>query len=285
MNRSLFALFVAVLIHLLLAMFIWIATLISPKKDKPIEEERVKVSLKEYVPQKKPEPIVEPKTKPTQEPIEAPPMPKGSQLKELTPKPIKPEKPIKYEEKKTPPKKPTLNKPKEITPKIEPKPKFEPLPSQKPMVELKPEKPKDEYSFLGDFIPDTKQKQESKSSSGGNITSDIRDLYGDEFGKLSSEQQKYILDNQEIMRRITQEVLNRVADVNLRGTNLSKNSVNIIEFYLHPNGDMSDFKFLTKSGYYELDRTTQETIEFAYARYPRPKEKTLIRYNVYYRFY
>jgi TonB family protein len=56
----------------------------------------------------------------------------------------------------------------------------------------------------------------------------------------------------------------------------------VIEFYLHPNGDMTDFKFLQKSGYYVLDDTTKETIEYAYSRYPRPKEKILIRYNVYY---
>jgi len=83
------------------------------------------------------------------------------------------------------------------------------------------------------------------------------------------------------MRRITQQVLNRVARVNL-DRNLNVNRSNVIEFYLHPNGDMSDFKFLSKSGYYTLDDITKETIEYAYSKYPRPKEKTLIRYNVYY---
>ena len=83
------------------------------------------------------------------------------------------------------------------------------------------------------------------------------------------------------MRRITQQVLNRVASVNLR-RDININATNVIEFYLHPNGDMSDFRFLKKSGYYVLDDTTQETIEYAYSKYPRPKEKTLIRYNVFY---
>ena len=83
------------------------------------------------------------------------------------------------------------------------------------------------------------------------------------------------------MRRITQQVLTRVARVNLK-SNLNVNRSNTIEFYLHPNGDMSDFRFLEKSGYYTLDDTTKETIEYAYSRYPRPKEKILIRYNVYY---
>ena len=83
------------------------------------------------------------------------------------------------------------------------------------------------------------------------------------------------------MRRITQEVLNRVAQVNLTA-DINVNKTNVVEFYLHPNGDMTDFKFLKNSGYYILDQTTKETIEFAYSRYPRPNEKILVRYNVFY---
>jgi len=113
------------------------------------------------------------------------------------------------------------------------------------------------------------------------FNSNLKELYGDEFGKLTPGQQKYLIDNQEIMRRITQEVLNRVARVNL-SRDINVNSTNIVEFYLHPNGDMTDFKFLKKSGYYVLDDTTKETIEYAYSRYPRPNEKILVRYNVFY---
>jgi len=119
------------------------------------------------------------------------------------------------------------------------------------------------------------------NSSASSIMQDIKKLYGDKFAQLSPVEQKYILDNQEIMRRITQEVLTRVASVNI-DRSMQINRSNIIEFYLHPNGDMSDFHFLQKSGIYTLDRTTKETIEYAYSRYPRPKEKTLIRYNVFY---
>ena len=83
------------------------------------------------------------------------------------------------------------------------------------------------------------------------------------------------------MRRITQEVLNRQARVS-NINNINVNRTNIIEFYLHPNGDMTDFKFLEKSGYFILDDITKATIEYAYSKYPRPTEKTLIRYNVLY---
>ena len=111
------------------------------------------------------------------------------------------------------------------------------------------------------------------------INQNIQELYGDTFGELSAGEQKYILDNQEIMRRITQKVLTRVGSVNLKG-NLRVNADNIVEFYLYPNGDISDIRLIKKSGYFVLDHTTEETIEYAYAKYPRPDQKTLIRYKV-----
>ena len=222
--------------------------------------------------------------KPVQPPEIAPPMPKGSQLKKLVKK-----EPIIFKE-KVKPKEPKLNPKKQITkpkPKVE---KIQPLPPKKPYIPLfkeKKEKPKKQKKKAptdwmlqdksAEIIPDNAIKKSHGASAGKNI----QELYGSEFGKLSVGQQKYILDNQEIMRRITQEVLNRqarVSDIN----NINVNRSNVIEFYLHPNGDMSDFKFLEKSGYFMLDDITRNTIEYAYSRYPRPTEKTLIRYNVFY---
>lgn len=292
MNRSSFALFVALLIHILLLLIFWLLGTIIPEVKKPVkpQEDRIKISLKEMPKLDKKSGDIKKEIKPT--PI-APPMPKGSQLKKI----VKP--PVKYEPAK-PVKKPKLNpKPKQIEPKYipKPKPKIEPLP-QKPYITLAPKKdvntskpePQKEpkkpvnplYAMLSqDKSSQEKEKEEKKTYSGSSINQNIKELYGDEFGKLSPGQQKYILDNQEIMRRITQQVLTRVARVNLP-RDLNVNRTNVIEFYLHPNGDMSDFRFLKKSGYYVLDDTTKETIEYAYSRYPRPTEKTLVRYNVFY---
>ena len=258
------------------------------KTMKKATENRVKISLKELPKRYKDTGNIKRKIKPT--PI-APPMPKGSQLKQIIKKP-----PIKYEPKK-PLKKPKLNPPpKPKVPQPKPKPKVELLPPTKPYITLNKQKketnttkktdnkkPKNSlYALLSQDRSDTEQKQQkSKNTNGSNVGQNIKELYGDEFGKLTPGQQQYILDNQEIMRRITQQVLNRVASVNLR-RDININATNVIEFYLHPNGDMSDFRFLKKSGYYVLDDTTQETIEYAYSKYPRPKEKTLIRYNVFY---
>ncbi|MDT8339388.1 MAG: energy transducer TonB, partial [Sulfurimonas sp.] len=171
-------------------------------------------------------------------------------------------------------------------------PKTEPIPPSKPYISMAPpseekKEQKSKYDSLDWLSEDMSNEEESKEksvkhNSGSSIgSSSLKELYGDMFGKLTPGQQKYLIDNQEIMRRITQEVLNRVAQVNLP-RDINVNRTNVVEFYLHPNGDISDFKFLQKSGYYVLDDTTKETIEYAYSKYPRPEEKILVRYNVYY---
>jgi outer membrane biosynthesis protein TonB len=283
MNRSNFALFVALLVHLLLLLTFWVLGSILPEIKKPLssEEKRIKVSLKELPkPAKKAPPK---KKKIIKQPELAPPMVKGSQLKEIVKKP-----PLKY-----------IPKIKQKTPKLNPKPIKKTKPKKKviekqkltPIIKEKKEvikqKPKKkELQNSMDWLYEDKAKFEKpkakiQRSHGSSMGRNIKELYGSTFGELSAAQQEYILDNQEIMRRITQQVLTRQAGVsNLRGLNVNK--TNVIEFYLHPNGDMSDFKFLHKSGFFILDEITKVTIEYAYSKYPRPKEKTLIRYNVFY---
>jgi len=296
MNRSSFSLAVALLIHLVFLLIFWILGSTIEKLPKNIEKEKkVKILLKELVKEKKLKNIIKPKEEkkiPREQPDLAPPMIKGSQLKEITNKKV-----IKYDIKKstkTPklnPKKTTQTKKTQIvTKKISKvvKENLIPLPikeEKKQTSNTKKKVKKEEKNSLNWLYEDktmyetqdTVEKKFSKTAMGKNI----QELYGSKFGELTKAQQEYILDNQEIMRRITQQVLTRQARVsNLNGLNVNRS--NIIEFYLHPNGDMSDFKFLEKSGYFILDEITRVTIQYAYSKYPRPKEKTLIRYNVFY---
>ena len=125
----------------------------------------------------------------------------------------------------------------------------------------------------------TKTEVKHKKQSGTHIGKDFQEAYGEAFGRLSEGEKKYIVDNQEVMRRITQEQLNRLAPVNIP-RNLNINTSNIIEFYLLPNGDISGLKLITASGTEILDDTSLQTIEYSYHRYPLPKQKTLIRYKV-----
>ncbi len=289
MNRSYFSLFVAILVHILLMLLFWLLGTMTPdikKVEKP-KENKIKLSLKEI--EKKVQKDNDGMKKSVDKtPDIAQPMPKGKQLKEIT-KPQKKE-PIIYDEKKISQTKstPQLNK-SQSTPKETPKPKIEPLPSTKPYIPIvqqedeKKEQSNDPLAWMHEdkSAQESKEKKTKKTSGSSVGNSDLKELYGDEFSKFTEGQQKYLIDNQEIMRRITQEVLNRVAQVNLRH-DMNVNRVNIVEFHLHPNGDMSDFRFLQNSGYHILDSTTQETIEFAYSRYPRPTEMIVIRYNVFY---
>ncbi len=151
---------------------------------------------------------------------------------------------------------------------------------------LTPQAPKEHaklYRFLSqeDKSAPTSQENGKTSKRSSQVEQNVKELYGSKFAELSAGEQKYIEDNMEKMRQITQETLNRVGSVNIPN-NFRVNAINVIEFTLHPNGDMSDFKFLQNSHYYLLDDTTKETIEYAYSKYPRPAQNTLIRYKVYY---
>jgi hypothetical protein len=287
MSRYIISLLIALSIHLLfvIAYFFLIKNQNTDNKtiNKP-QEKRLKVSLKE-LPKKYKNSGNTKKKKITTQPTQ-----KRKQPKKIIKKPL-----IKHNPK--PIKKVQKSKPKVIKPKPQPKktkPIKPPMKNYIPLLPPKEEKPphkpitkpvpikKDPLAWMYEDKSSTQQKTtKTKKINKNNINQNIKALYGDKFNQLSHGQQKYIIDNQEIMRMITQEVLNRVASVNLKNP-LRVNRNNIIEFYLHPNGDMTDFKFLHNSGYYILDETTKETIEYAYSRYPRPKEKTLIRYNVIY---
>lgn len=287
MSRSTAAFLIALMFHLLIILLFLLLGYYTPKVEKkePAEEHRIKVSLKEKpkVSQNAP---VKNRTKPKKAEL----MPKGKQLKKIINKPlikhqpkppVKPQKPVtKIEQKKPEPK----------------KPKVAPLPPEKPYIPVKEKPiikvdenrtkaPKKEhnqlYAMLSKKVTQTPTQEQAKHSAKreSKLLSNIKDAYGETFGELSPGEQKYILDNQEIMRRITQQVLNRVGRVNIPH-DMRVNSSNIVEFYLYPNGDISDIEFIDKSNFYILDDTTKETIEYAYSKYPRPDQKTRIRYKV-----
>lgn len=287
MSRSTAAFLIALMFHLLIILIFLLLGLYMPAAEKiePTKEHRIKVSLKER-PDVTKDAAVKNKSRPTEQKL----MPKGKQLKEITKKPFK-----KYKPK--PPVKPQPPVTKIETKKPEPKkPKSEPLPPEKPYIPVKempvaeadvnvtePTKKEHDklYSMLSKKVATPEQTEQTTRSSKrqSKLLSNIKEAYGETFGELSPGEQKYILDNQEIMRRITQQVLNRVGRVNIPN-DLRVNSTNIVEFYLYPNGDISEIKFVEKSNFYILDDTTKETIEYAYSKYPRPEQKTLIRYKV-----
>ncbi len=107
----------------------------------------------------------------------------------------------------------------------------------------------------------------------------VEELYKDEFDTYTDGQKEFIKNSLDDIGRITQKYL-RYPDVAGR---LGQQGRSTIEFYLHPNGDISDLKLIGSSGYALLDRNSIHTIKTAYKDYPRPSETTKIRIYVYYK--
>ena len=96
-----------------------------------------------------------------------------------------------------------------------------------------------------------------------------------------SYKQDFIKSNLDSIGRITQRYLRYPAVAGKIG----QEGDNVLEFYLYPNGDISDLKLLSTSGYTLLDDNSLHTIKIAYKDYPYPNEKTKIRIRVMYRIY
>ncbi len=110
---------------------------------------------------------------------------------------------------------------------------------------------------------------------------EIKELYGEDLYSLNYEERKFIEDNLSSIGKITQQYLKYPQIAGRMG----QQGDNIVEFYLHPNGDISDLKLLTPSGFRLLDDNSLHTIEIAYKDYPYPAVKTKIRIRVMYRIY
>lgn len=109
----------------------------------------------------------------------------------------------------------------------------------------------------------------------------LKATYGTKFEQLSDGEKEYLTQNFKLLQRITQVVLERYGKSRIP-LDVITNDKNMIEFYLYPDGSISDISFIQKSKNDILNDTTRETIELAYSKYPRPKEKILIRYRVHY---
>ena len=246
---SLYALIIALLVHFIIFLMLLLFNTLSPKimpqpKEKS-EASRFKLSLKERPKASKEALIKNDMPKITK----ALPMPKGEQLKKLT---------SAIKSQKTPDSKPqkaqavTQVPEAAITPP-EPKRAFERhVAKEVTKIEHKP-LPKKEFNLVDDLHKMTDTNPRSSSDSITKVGDNIQKLYGDKFGELSEGEQKYILDNQETMRRITQSVLDRYGRSKIPD-NLRVDETNTIEFYLHPDGSISDIHFLKNSRFSILCR-------------------------------
>jgi len=139
-------------------------------------------------------------------------------------------------------------------------------------------------------------KKRSKKSLAKKLLADLRNItnfdniissygaYGGEFEHFTKTQKKFIQKNLNRIQSITQRTLTRrgYPDVSVRTL---QQGTNIVSFYLYPNGDISNLRLNKHLGYELLDKNTLKTIRIAYKNYPRPKQKTKIKFYVEYTLY
>lgn len=193
---------------------------------------------------------------------------------------------------------PPIQKP-ELPPKAEPETPKEPVsemqkpkPPKPPKPEIPPASKKAQKQEVvkkqegGLDTNMTKRVQKKLSPSLDEIGSAIEDamlgeLYGDEFGNYTESQKNFIKTNLKDIGLITQRYL-KYPELSGR---LGQEGLNVVEFYLHPNGDISELKIIKSSSYSMLDKNSLHTVEIAYKDYPQPKERTKIRIYVHYNLY
>jgi len=179
-------------------------------------------------------------------------------------------------------------KKKEIKKKVEKKQKKTPKKvQQKRVVKRKPQRKRSKNplanALMGSGNP-LYPSQSPPASSGDYSARMINQLYGNEYQGYTTAQKKFIKHNLGLIHRITQRTLirNGYPEVSIR---TRQQGTNVVSFYLHPNGDISDLKLKTKIGYEALDKNTLEVIRIAYKDYPLPNQKTKIVFYVQYSIY
>lgn len=269
MKLIIFAFILSLSIHILL--FSPLSKKKEELKQNPSTSKHVKKSSVQYVkllPKAKPTPKVEKKEK--IKPIEKKVTPKNKlkTYKKVEKKNIKPQK-----------RKKVVKKPKIIIPK--PIKKVEIKPSFTKEVPIKPQKKRQtipkkslENFLLAEPLPLDRKLLDD-------ITKSYLKLYGEEYNSFTKVQKVYLQKNLKNIGRITQRYLKYPAIA----VRTRQAGTNIVEFNLHPDGNISNLRLNHSSGYSSLDKNSIETIEFAYKDYPRPKSVTKIKIYVTYNLY
>jgi len=273
----------------------------SKKQDK-----KISLNLKQVVtPKPKPKPVVpkpKPKPQPKPKPVVKPPVPPEPVVEKIIPPTPKPEtikRKVVDESKKTFAVKSTEeNNVTKVEPKPEKKKKIvkketKKQPKKKVVKKKTPkkQKPKRSKDALANALMGSgtsmfpHQSRPSRPSSAGAYGAQmIQRLYGSEFETYSQSQKKFIKNNLGTIHRITQRTLtmNGYPDIAVR---TGQQGTNIVSFYLHPNGDISNLRLKRDIGYQALDQNTLDVIRIAYKDYPLPNKKTRIIFHVQYSLY
>ena len=313
-NRTLKAILLSLLLHLLILLFFFVGLPKLKVSPPPAgKEQKISLDLANFTPPPAAKPVPPtPKPVPPIPPKPLPPVPKP--IVKPLPKPIK--EPVKEAVKPKPIVKKKLveddtrtfvekiekednnvTKPKEekkLVKKEEKKKKVEKKKKivkkkvvKKPVAKRKPQRKKSNNPLANALMGSGKTmytRPSAPASSGSYSAKMINQLYGKEFGSFSPTQKKFIKHNLGRIHQITQRTLirNGYPEISVR---TGQQGTNVVSFYLHPNGDISNLRLKTKIGYEALDKNTLEVIRIAYKDYPLPNQKTKIVFYVQYSIY
>lgn len=131
------------------------------------------------------------------------------------------------------------------------------------------------------FVQTTSSRRYSRKKVSSATRKIIKRLYGSEFDGYGEAQKKFIENNLALIHRITQATLSRNGYPEV-AARTGQQGVNIVSFYLHPNGNISNLRLEVGMGYEILDQNTLNVIRLAYKDYPLPLKKTKIKFYVEY---
>jgi len=184
---------------------------------------------------------------------------------------------------------PQLIKDEKPAPKKVKQPKPDPEQKPAPKAPLKPKAPlmqaKEKSTFpsfdeIGEAVSKQMQSEQERIQE-ERQNAELQELYGKDYESLGKAQKKFLTTNLKTIQTITQRELNAMGYPQI-AIRTRANGANLVEFYLYPNGDISDLKLVEYSGSTSLDGHTLELIERAYKDYPYPEQKTLVRIKVIY---
>lgn len=253
---SLYAFIIALLVHLIIILILILLDQFKPIPPIQPKEERFKLSLDEYPNNQTP----------SVQKIFSTPTPQQKQSNRML---------------QTQPK-PQIQVPVPLEPSFKPSPQ---IVEQKPTITLPiappaEKAPTQKSSGLYSILSKPDGSAETLKSA-PKTNSNIQQLYGDKFDELSAGEREYLKQNLNEISNIAQKTLNRVGAAKIPN-NYHTQSFNYYEFYLYPDGSISDIKFLLNGEMSILDDTSRITIEVSAHKFPRPKEKTLIRFKTRY---
>ena len=307
-TRTLKGFLLSFLLHLLIFLLFFISfedMKFTPPPPSSKQEKKISLNLSQFTPpapQPKPRPKVIP---PQQKTVPTPPLtPPKPVEKPVEKKPeVKPQPPVPVAKKKIVEKKKGFEvaqkskeennvtkvakkEPKKAEKKrlVKKEPKKKKVAKKKPLPKRFHLPKRGSKDKLANSLLNTPNRNKSRSSNSGRPSRIIQQLYGKEFYSFTPTQQKFIKNHLSEIYRITQNTLyiNGYPDIAVR---THQQGVNVVSFYLHPNGSISQLRLIKPMGYEALDDNTIAVIQIAYKDYPRPKTKTKIVFYVNYRLY